>query len=284
VERVAARLTYNSKAVPQYGTFKLAYQGVTQPVLQGFPSNSVAIKQCYDKHHHPSVHLLEGTQQIVDLTKEIQCSQWAAAFTALVYDFMAHSEYGTPPFPIPKIDFVLPALALEDLSLAPPTRNHESRQVFMLEPYLNGPWRKLINNASARPLAQAMTDDEGRLLCDFLVFCQHVQYLETKGCAYISDFQGESVGHTLSDPQIMTNPTLGDNIFGGGNVGEAFNRFPAEHQCSKFCKFYCLTFNIGSDNEEQDEEQDYGLRSRSSRSGSRPMSISQSKSDEVSAL
>ncbi|RDX41134.1 hypothetical protein OH76DRAFT_1330785, partial [Lentinus brumalis] len=118
------------------------------------------------------------------------CSQWASALMSIVYEFIVHSEHGKPPFAIPTVDFVLPALALEDMSSAPPTRTPQSRQVIMLEPYLDGPWRKLINNGSALPLTQAMADNQGRVLCDFLVFCQHVQYLETRGCAYISDFQG----------------------------------------------------------------------------------------------
>ena len=77
------------------------------------------------------------------------------------------------------------------------------------------------------------------------MFMQHVQYQITHGTAYISDFQGKKafciitqshniyifilgVGTTLTDPQIMTKPDLGDSLFGDGNLGEAFSKFPVE--------------------------------------------------------
>ncbi len=38
----------------------------------------------------------------------------------------------------------------------------------------------------------------------------------------------------LSDPQIITNPELGD-IFAGGNIPDAWEDFMAQHECNEFC-------------------------------------------------
>jgi hypothetical protein len=33
---------------------------------------------------------------------------------------------------------------------------------------------------------------------------------------------------------------LGDNLFGDGNLGTAFEKFPAQHECNKFCRWFKL--------------------------------------------
>lgn len=39
----------------------------------------------------------------------------------------------------------------------------------------------------------------------------------------------------------MTSPSLGDKLFGDGNIGGAFEMFPDEHICSKYCHWFHLT-------------------------------------------
>ncbi|KAI0367935.1 hypothetical protein BV20DRAFT_922686, partial [Pilatotrama ljubarskyi] len=125
--------------------------------------------------------------QIIDLSREILCTQWASALMDIVYDFVRASEHGSPPFPIPEMHFVWVALAIE-------SKESTDRRVFMLEERVDrreqGEWRKYINNNSATPLASTMSSPELQNTAEFLVFCQHVQHLKTKGLAYISDFQG----------------------------------------------------------------------------------------------
>ncbi|KAJ7683054.1 hypothetical protein B0H14DRAFT_3677535 [Mycena olivaceomarginata] len=77
-------------------------------------------------------------------------------------------------------------------------------------------------------------------MADFLSFTQHVQYYKTAGMVYLSDLQGTL--ERLTDPQIMTSPSIGDGIdlFGDGNVPAAFAAFPAEHACNKFCAWFKL--------------------------------------------
>jgi hypothetical protein len=33
---------------------------------------------------------------------------------------------------------------------------------------------------------------------------------------------------------------LGDNLFGDGNLGEAFDQFPVQHKCNKYCEWFEL--------------------------------------------
>ena len=69
-------------------------------------------------------------------------------------------------------------------------------------------------------------------------------------------------GHLLTDPQIMTNPyvlidiciplavhnlliiftgsSFGKFLFGDGNITEAFNVFPVQHICNKYCEWFKL--------------------------------------------
>lgn len=51
----------------------------------------------------------------------------------------------------------------------------------------------------------------------------------------------EGVSMTLTDPQIMTSPVLGPKLFGDGNLGEAFERFPLEHKCNDYCHWFNLS-------------------------------------------
>ncbi|KAH9856694.1 hypothetical protein C2E23DRAFT_711406, partial [Lenzites betulinus] len=257
---VSANVTYNPKATPQFGTFKVAFFAQTSPPLPGFPpSGSVVMKQSYIRNHldaptsggtagNCSAHddrssnahapknytLVESGQQVINLEREILCTQWAAALMDLVYAFIARSQHRGPPFTIPQMRYVLVALAMEK-------KESPDRRVFMLEERIDskidGPWRKYINNGSAMPLSAATATPELRNTSEFLVFCQHVQYQETKGMVFVSDFQG---GDTLlSDPQLLTKPCLSAR-FGDGNVKAAFVKFCDEHECSKFCRYYAL--------------------------------------------
>lgn len=40
----------------------------------------------------------------------------------------------------------------------------------------------------------------------------------------------------------MTKPDLGNSLFGDGNLGEAFSKFPVEHECigNRWCEWFEL--------------------------------------------
>jgi len=38
----------------------------------------------------------------------------------------------------------------------------------------------------------------------------------------------------------MSGRQLGNDLFGDGNLGEAFDQFPIQHKCNKYCKWFEL--------------------------------------------
>ena len=111
---------------------------------------------------------------------------------------------------------------------------------------------------------------------EFLMFIQHVRYAITHISptfkVWDSDFTIKTikisssyrsyplppgVGTCLTDPQILTSPyvcyqyyitwrylthyrQLGNDLFGDGNLGEAFVLFPIQHRCNKYCQWFEL--------------------------------------------
>ncbi|KAG6369385.1 hypothetical protein JVT61DRAFT_14917 [Boletus reticuloceps] len=64
---------------------------------------------------------------------------------------------------------------------------------------------------------------------------QHIQYIKTKGSAYVSDYQGTTL--LLTDPQILTHLDIGHDLFCKGNLEKAIKLFEEEHVCNRFCKW-----------------------------------------------
>ncbi|KAJ7670126.1 hypothetical protein DFH06DRAFT_1125517 [Mycena polygramma] len=97
---------------------------------------------------------------------------------------------------------------------------------------------KYIHNGDAVPLLSH--EDPYYDIADFLCFTQHVQYFKSGGAVFLSDYQGSQT--LLTDPQIMTSPDIakGTDIFGEGNVGTIFLKFPEQHVCNAYCKWFKL--------------------------------------------
>ncbi|KZS92246.1 hypothetical protein SISNIDRAFT_413202 [Sistotremastrum niveocremeum HHB9708] len=135
-----------------------------------------------------------------------------------------------PPAPLANLRFVNFALAIA---------NTERTQHFILEEVIdtsNTRFVKYINNGSALPcpgLNAAETEIADQLVCQ-----QHITFNKTKGLLYVSDLQG--AGDLLTDAQVMTNASLGANLFAAGNVSAAHERFPVEHRCNRWCRWYGL--------------------------------------------
>ena len=65
---------------------------------------------------------------------------------------------------------------------------------YLLEEWITdnrGKFIKFIHNVPCAPLLEP--GEEGYDLAEFLVFTQHVQYVKTKGLAYIADYQGRTL-------------------------------------------------------------------------------------------
>ena len=178
-------LMYNLRAKPKYGAFKQTVFGyLDRPAL--WNSTSVAIKQCFYLSSGTRV-LHDKHSQLTKLTAEINCLRWASALMGLVYDFINEHKVTdgrlspSPPFHIPEMVFIKSALAISD------------QEVFLLEEVINedveGPFIKYIGNGSVKPYDYLKSDEHHR--AEFLTFCQHVQFLKTKGLAFVGDFQGK---------------------------------------------------------------------------------------------
>jgi hypothetical protein len=202
-------LMYDLKAKPKYGAFKQAVFGyVDRPALWNLNSTSVAIKQCfYTSPSTGSRVLYDKHSQLTKITAELNCLRWASALMGMVYSFI--DEHKTtnsisPSFLIPEMFFVKSALAISETD----------QEVFLLEEVINeeveGPFIKYIGNGSVKPYD--FLKNEERRRGDFLSFCQHVQFLKTKGLAFVGDFQGKHK-HMKSDHLLLTCCFKADNIY-----------------------------------------------------------------------
>lgn len=191
------------------GAFKMAYIGYASDNLFG-NSTAICIKQLFynkavDFPSTPSgssavqevrrvIH--DPVTQARDLVVDLLCIVWAHGLLKLVYEFIDHQVGSrlfntTLPFVIPQMRFVQAALAVDQAADA-------EQQTYLLEevvdPTVEGRFRKYINNNSAGPLSFASSEDTNR--ADFLAFSQHVQYWKTKKLVFVSDYQGKS-NHTF---------------------------------------------------------------------------------------
>jgi hypothetical protein len=177
-------LIYNPNAVPKYGSFKRASFGhLSCPIFSG--STSVCIKQCWYLCKASGARLVyDNRTQITKLSAEINCLRWAAALMGIVYDFIDKYTkiHGEPSFIIPKMRYVKSALAIVDMT-------HETYMVEeVIDEAVDGAFMKYIGNGSVKPLD--LLSDAAAYRAEFLAFSQHVQYMKTKGLAFIGDFQG----------------------------------------------------------------------------------------------
>ncbi|KZT55645.1 hypothetical protein CALCODRAFT_484634 [Calocera cornea HHB12733] len=182
------------------------------------------------------------------LAGKVTCSVWGKALMALVYQRIQEAKDAAGPDDVisltnfPTVRFVECGLFQVRLPSAPKDKNRATRHLlpYLVEELIDTdghPERlvKYINNGSAHP--RVLSGHEGDIAL-FLSFCQHLQYLETGGQVYVSDFQGYN--GLLTDPQIMTTPDLPRRLFGDGNVARAFAAFPDEHRCNRYCEALAL--------------------------------------------
>ena len=100
----------------------------------------------------------------------------------LVYSFINEHKItnGPSPFPIPEMVYVKSAIAIAEAD----------QEVFLLEEVINdAPFTKYIGNGSVRPYD--FLNGEQLHLGEFLSFGQHLQFIKTKGLAFVGDFQGK---------------------------------------------------------------------------------------------
>ncbi|TEB26507.1 kinase-like protein [Coprinellus micaceus] len=122
---------------------------------------------------------------------------------------------------------------------------------YMLEEAIPGEFVKYIHNGDPRPILEPEEAPKEYELAQFLCFTQHLQYYIWEGVVFLSDYQG--AGDLLTDPQILTNSALGEDLFSLGNLKEGFECFEKRHICNRYCDWYELEpFDI---NELEEEEE-----------------------------
>ncbi|KAF8217982.1 hypothetical protein K438DRAFT_1747225 [Mycena galopus ATCC 62051] len=244
------------------GSFKTAHPGYLTLVhlasegLGTERSQSVAVKRMYVRRTKATTKNPDGwaitrltpTDEYKKTLMEANILQWAVSLMTFTFSFIHHfigKSRHPPPFDIPDVRFVHAGVALvHQPSLGPIAKTQSTIcRSYLVEELINKTtdgFQKFINNGSAASALPAVAEPSLHNLADFLSFTQHVQYYKSGGLVYLSDLQGTV--ERLTDPQIMTSPTIGDGVdlFGDGNVPAAFAAFPAEHICNKFCRWFEL--------------------------------------------
>ncbi|KAA1471496.1 hypothetical protein DENSPDRAFT_850264 [Dentipellis sp. KUC8613] len=237
---VVAEVFFNTAQDLEYGTFKSMRRGRIHPppFRAESPDGRVALKQLRDRRVDGSTSLSAGNasnvsveERVGQLAQDALATVWAAALLQLVYDFIkSYHQDRSPlqcPWGIPSFRYVRTGLALTNTS-------PRDKDVYLVEELVDsnaeGPWRKYLNNNTARHRFTHDKDPANFKRAEFLTFCQHVQYWKTCGQAFITDFQG---GDTLlSDPQIITDPHLGRDLFCKGNISNTHRSFERDHVCN----------------------------------------------------
>ncbi|KAF9231982.1 hypothetical protein BU15DRAFT_55558 [Melanogaster broomeanus] len=235
------------------GGFKSAHPGwLTLAPLpaQGLgsqPRQQVVVKRpfyrVYSNQVEKSGPYKIGRYALVDemkkLFSEANVLFWAKALLQLTYIFIDRCIIASPtppPFVIPEVRFVEAGLAL---SFAPGaskagSKTGSARAAFLVEELIgggDGEFVKFIHNMDPNPLQE---DEYGYELSLFFAFTQHVQYVKTRGLAFISDYQGL---HIYSALMMSTNKFANFDIFGEGNIETAVDKFEEEHICNHYCKW-----------------------------------------------
>ena len=132
----------------------------------------------------------DPANQIKHLITEIVCLVWADALLKLVYHFVEGQDHPVgcqehQDIPvIPQLHFTSCALACSD----------DRSNIYLVEEFIDkkveGQFRKYINNSSALLSLSHLHGEEAINITYFLSFSQHIQYVKTKGLAYIFDYQG----------------------------------------------------------------------------------------------
>ncbi|KAG9312435.1 hypothetical protein JVU11DRAFT_6819 [Chiua virens] len=234
------------------GAFKTAYTAtliLSKPTATGIgskPHETIIIKRPYirrpnqDPFSTGPFKRLGIKEESEKLFREANVLYWAKALFKLAEDYIAKriaKETEPPPFKIPSICFVDAALTFR--YPATPVRGPRTPSIdctYLCEEEIEGAdmvFLKFIHNGNCVPLPRP--GDTGHDVAEFLAFTQHIQYVKTKGSTYVSDYQGTT--SLLTDPQILTHPDIGHDLFCEGNLEKAVELFEDEHICNKFCKW-----------------------------------------------
>ena len=108
---------------------------------------------------------------------------WGMILLDLTYKFIegAITEYGEPDGGIPKLQFVRAMLP----------KDMQKDKHLLIEEWLEGStFVKYIKNEHPVSCVRVDAPEEAYQIAEFLCFAQHVQYNQTNGLVYTSDYRG----------------------------------------------------------------------------------------------
>ncbi|KAI6152554.1 hypothetical protein BKA82DRAFT_4351868 [Pisolithus tinctorius] len=257
-------VTHSSHDIIGVGAFKTAQRarinifGSAANSLGSTPNEEIILKRPYDVvQGSPPYTRLTLHEESIKLVREANILYWSKALLNMTYNYIHHcvsKSTDPPPFEIPILRFVVAGLVVV-YSHRPggPTGPHAPKPGSASAMYLaeelirfdDGPdgisggglkkFTKFIHNSNPNPFPEP--GEYGYETAEFLAFTQHVQYSNTNGQVYISDYQGSMT--LLSDPQILTHPDVnqGQILFGEGNLEDEVAAFEHQHICNKYCKW-----------------------------------------------
>ncbi|KAG1830675.1 hypothetical protein F4604DRAFT_1695416 [Suillus subluteus] len=221
------------------GAFKTAHPGAPIQAVAATATASLKIT-CYS-----------SADELKNVLKESKVMYWAKSLLDYTYNYIDHhisTSSIPPPFDIPRVRFIDAGVALGYGQHTATTSTGSKpgakpggtvSAVYLLEEHItfgdNEEFTKFIHNMDCVPSLDA--DEYGYDLAVFLTFTQHIQYVQTEGLAFISDYQGSLT--LLTDPQILTHPSVseGGDVFGDGNIEAMVNEFERKHACNHYCKW-----------------------------------------------
>ena len=163
----------------KYMTYSIYKQGI---IRGGF--NPSAHCEVYHRTHNGAMSRFRGALEYEKIVKEIICLDWATILLDLTYGFIEDKvlRYGDHPKGIPQLRFVRTMLAD-----APDDGKH-----FLVEEWMgsSGAFIKYINNGHPVSCVKASAPEEAHRISEFLCFAQHVQFDQTGGNVFTSDYQG----------------------------------------------------------------------------------------------
>ena len=186
------------------GGFKTAYMAtlllskLTQTGIRSQPCENIIVKCPYihqGKIYGPPWRHLAVKEESEKLFHEANVLYWAKSLFQVVEDFVANALANAvvaPPFDIPSVRFMNAGLIFWYSTR--PTRGSRVPSVdctYLCEEEIKDAknlFMKFIHNSNCMPLV--LPGEFGYDVAEFLAFSQHVQYVETGGLVYISDYQG----------------------------------------------------------------------------------------------
>lgn len=151
----------------------------------------VALKRPFDRKPAGGCTRMPPGDEVNFLLKEAVLWQWGSALLALVYSYLSEHELSGDLYepPIPSCRFVQAAIA--KTVIQDDRGVNELSGGFLVEEHikLELGFCRFVGNGSAAPITFPK-GSECYDLAQFYSFCQHVQWVFTKGTAYCTDWQG----------------------------------------------------------------------------------------------